>query len=71
MLIKMVANNYLPTIEIGRRRRRLADETPDNLTEEDLERRRRERRRTRINLAREEDEDMSDPLRPGEVVGTV
>lgn len=44
------------------------DEALDGLTEEELERRRRERRRTRINLAREEDEDMTEPLHPGEVV---
>jgi dynactin-4 len=68
MLIKMVATNYLPTMEIGRRRRQLRDDqTP--LTDEDIERRRRDRRKSRLpNMGPEVDEDMHAPLQPGEVV---
>ncbi|KAK6907167.1 hypothetical protein I203_101157 [Kwoniella mangroviensis CBS 8507] len=73
MKIKMVAANYLPLIEIGRRRRRLPSndiaELPEleEATSEELERRRRERRRTRAGIPnKEEDESMESPLKSGE-----
>lgn len=71
MKIKMVAANYLPAVEIGRRRRRIVSGPGDvsEVSAEDVERRRRERRKTRG--AKEEDELMTDPLRPGEVVRDV
>ncbi|KAK8861408.1 hypothetical protein IAR55_002227 [Kwoniella newhampshirensis] len=73
MKIKMVAMNYLPHIEIGRKRRRIlgsdtlgyVDDSPTS--SEEIERRRRERRRTRAPTAKEEDEEMDKPLRAGEV----
>lgn len=68
MPIKMVAFNYLPTLELGRRRRRISDELDEHATDEELEKKRRERRRTRLPPGREDDEDMSAPLWPGEVV---
>lgn len=66
--IKMVANNYLPEIEIGRRRKRsqVADQDQP-MTQEEIERRRRERRKTRGRLD-EEDEGMDESLRSGQVV---
>ncbi|WWC60123.1 uncharacterized protein I303_102687 [Kwoniella dejecticola CBS 10117] len=72
MKIKMVAANYLPLVEIGRRRRRLPNseiiESPDQMSSEDIERRRRERRRTRGGIpVREEDEPLNAPLKAGEV----
>lgn len=62
MKIKMVAINYLPILEIGRRRRRQRREPQQDMDEEharvetddaerERERRRRERRRTRSGLA--------------------
>lgn len=68
MPIKVVAFNYLPTVELGRRRRRVSEELNEDVTDEELERKRRERRRTRLPPGREEDESMSQPLLPGEVV---
>ncbi len=66
MKIKMVAANYLPAIEFGRRRRRVKDDVDAmELSTEDLDRLRRERRRTR-GAVREEDEAMSEGLIPGE-----
>lgn len=67
MKIKMVAANYLPALEVGRRRRVVEDTDAASSTLEDMERRRRERRKTRLPL-REEDEELSATLRPGEVV---
>ncbi|KAL1410249.1 hypothetical protein Q8F55_004255 [Vanrija albida] len=67
MLVKNVAATYLPAMELGRRRCRPGEELPLDASEEDWERRRRERRRTRANLPKEVDQDLSDPLRPGEV----
>ncbi|BEI98088.1 hypothetical protein CcaverHIS631_0303870 [Cutaneotrichosporon cavernicola] len=67
MPIKVVAFNYLPTVELGRRRRRMAEELNEDATDEELERKRRERRRTRLPPGREEDEPMSAPLLAGEV----
>lgn len=69
MIIKMVASNYLPTIELGRRRRRITDEPTHDMTEDEMERRWRERRRARATLLREEDEDMVVPLRRGGTYG--
>ena len=72
MKIKMVAMNYLPVVEVGRRRRRVGlsslFEGGESPSAEDLEKRRRERRRTRVP-GREEDEDMGKDLIRGEVVG--
>lgn len=68
MPIKVVAFNYLPTLELGRRRRRIGDELDELATDEELDKKRRERRRTRIPPGREDDEEMSAPLQPGEVV---
>lgn len=69
MPIKVVAFNYLPALELGRRRRRrIGEELNEDATDEELERKRRERRRTRVPPGREVDEDMSAPLQPGEVV---
>lgn len=68
MKIKMVAANYLPAIELGRRRRRVKDGVDAmDLSTEDLDRLRRERRRTR-GAVREDDEAMSEGLIPGETV---
>ncbi|ODO06171.1 dynactin 4 [Cryptococcus wingfieldii CBS 7118] len=75
MKIKMVAANYLPVIEIGRRRRRVQSgdlEEPSGSTlsasGEDAERRRKERRRRTIlpNGMKEEEEPLSSPLRPSQ-----
>ena len=67
--IKMVALNYLPVVEIGRRRRRVhTGDSTMPMTPEEIEQRRRERRRTRARGEDEEDEEMDKPLRPGEVV---
>ncbi|WVQ79057.1 hypothetical protein IAT38_001150 [Cryptococcus sp. DSM 104549] len=71
MKIKMVAMNYLPVMELGRRRRRIAvadlEEEPSEPSAEDLERRRRERRRTRGGVpVKEEDESLGKALRAGE-----
>jgi dynactin-4 len=66
MKIKMVAANYLPAVELGRRRRRIVPGDVSEVSAEDVERRRRERRKTRG--AKEEDEVMTEPLGPGEVV---
>ncbi|KAL7421309.1 hypothetical protein Q5752_004194 [Cryptotrichosporon argae] len=66
MKIKMVAANYLPTIEIGRRQRRVGEGISEGLSEDEKERRRRERRRTR-GATVDDDEDMDMPLSPGEV----
>lgn len=66
--IKMVANNYLPEIEIGRRRRRVQSVDHDQpMTPEEVERRRRERRKTR-GRAEEEEEAMNEDLHPSQVV---
>ncbi len=66
--IKMVALNYLPMIEVGRRRRRIASgDLGQPTTAEEVEKRRRERRRTRAG-GKEEDEEMGKVLRAGEVV---
>ena len=66
--IKMVASNYIPEVEVGRRRRRLQSGDLDQpMTSEEAERRRRERRKTRTKGG-DEDEAMETPLRPGEVV---
>lgn len=68
MKIKMVAANYLPAIELGRRRRRVKDGADAmDLSPEELDRLRRERRRTR-GAVREEEEAMSEGLVPGETV---
>ena len=68
--IKMVAMSYLPAIELGRRRHRISLDQPTPAdTPEDMERRRRDRRRTRVP-AKEEDESMSTPLQPGEIVSS-
>jgi dynactin-4 len=67
----MVASNYLPEVELGRRRRRLDSGDVDQpMTPEEMERRRRERRRTRARGGDEEDEAMSQKLRAGDVVST-
>lgn len=67
MTIKTVASNYIPAVEIGRRKRLVgAEVSTQAVGEEDLEKRRRDRRRTR-GLTEEEDEDMSLPLRQGGV----
>lgn len=69
--IKMVASNYLPELELGRRRRRLISGDMDQpMTSEEMERRRRERRRTRARGGDEEDEPMGHKLRAGDVVST-
>jgi dynactin-4 len=67
MKIKMLALNYLPEIEVGRRRRKITTDVGVAGTPEEIERRRRERRRTR-GRAEEEDEDMTKPIRAGELV---
>ncbi|WVF67076.1 hypothetical protein IAT40_001821 [Kwoniella sp. CBS 6097] len=78
MKIKMVALNYLPLIEFGRRRRRIPSndivEISGNpaVAAEEAERRHRDRRRTRGPNAhggggKEEDESMDKPLKAGEV----
>ncbi|WWC68801.1 uncharacterized protein I206_102736 [Kwoniella pini CBS 10737] len=73
MKIKMVAANYLPFVEIGRRRRRIPNseititDSLEQLSSEDIERRRRERRRTKGGMVfREEDELLGAPLKAGE-----
>jgi len=64
----MLAFNYLPMIEVGRRRRRiLSGDLGQPMRAEEVERRRRERRRTRAGL-KEEDEDMKQVMLAGEVV---
>ena len=69
--IKMVAVNYLPKIELGRRRRRIFDtgfaatQAPD-----DTERSSKEGRRKKAVL-KEEDEDLADDMVAGEVVSEV
>lgn len=68
MLIKMVATNYLPAMELGRRRHRHGEAVPAGLSEEEWEKRRKERRRARVTPSQEVDQDMDLPLRPGEVV---
>lgn len=68
MLIKMVASNYLPALELGRRRHRRGETVPEGMTEEDMEKRRKERRRARLVPGQEVDQDMREPLRAGEVV---
>ena len=66
--IKMVALNYLPAIELGRRRSRLnSGDLNPNASRDEIERRRRDRRRTRLRED-EEDEPMDRPLRAGGVV---
>ncbi|WRT65526.1 uncharacterized protein IL334_002471 [Kwoniella shivajii] len=72
MKIKMTASNYLPLIEIGRKRRRLPntdeieEQNPTFTSTEDIDCRRRERRRTRGILVKEEDEPMDSTLTSGE-----
>ena len=61
----MVATNYLPEVEIGRRRRLDSGGLDHPMTPEEMEKRRRERRRTR---ARGEEEDEGEKLRAGQVV---
>lgn len=69
MLIKMVASNYLPAMEIGRRRRQLREDGMEMQSEEELERRRRERRKLRLAYTGPEaDEDMNAPMQAGEIV---
>lgn len=69
MLIKMVASNYLPAMEIGRRRRQLREEPTEMMSEEDMEKKRRERRKMRLpNMGPEVDEDMNLPMVAGETV---
>lgn len=68
MLIKMVASNYLPALELGRRRHRRGETVPAGMTEEDMDRRRKDRRRARLAPSQEVDQDMREPLRAGEVV---
>ncbi|OCF32373.1 hypothetical protein I316_06043 [Kwoniella heveanensis BCC8398] len=74
----MVALNYLPLIELGRRRRRIpsgdaSEETGLPSTTDDAERRHRDRRKGRSSNVhgygggKEEDESMDTPLRAGEV----
>jgi dynactin-4 len=70
MKIKMVAVNYLPVIELGRKRRKVTSGEALMGTAEEIERKRRERRRTRAR-GEEEDEDMGKALRPGEIVSVV
>ena len=66
--IKMVASNYLPEVEVGRRRRRIASgKLSEPTTVEEVDKRRRERRRTRAG-GKEEDEDAAKPMTAGEVV---
>ncbi|RXK41387.1 hypothetical protein M231_01292 [Tremella mesenterica] len=65
MKIKMVAMNYLPRVEVGRRRRRPVAGQGVARTVEEVERRRRERRRIK-GFGREEEEEMGLPLTPGE-----
>lgn len=62
----MFASNYLPAIEIGRRRRKAEGGSGGSGDTE--EQRRRERRKTRLGVAEGLDEAMDDPLRPGETV---
>ena len=62
--IKMAAANYIPTLEVGRRRRRLDGGDLSGPVEE-VEQRRRERRRT---LREEVDEDINLPLESNRVV---
>ena len=63
----MVAGNYLPATEVGRRRRRVTSgDLGQPMTAEEMERRRRERRRTPGRG--EEDEQMDAMLSPGGVV---
>lgn len=66
--IKMVAMSYLPSIEIGRRRRRVGvtASLPSDSAEE-LEKKRRERRMTRMPVP-EEDEPLTSPLKAGNIV---
>ncbi|WVO13200.1 hypothetical protein L204_100812 [Cryptococcus depauperatus] len=72
MKIKMVAMNYLPVIEIGRRRRLNYDESGEARslsTLEDLEGRKKDRQRNRHTLTggvMEDEEPLSNPLCPGE-----
>ncbi|EKD03528.1 hypothetical protein A1Q2_02111 [Trichosporon asahii var. asahii CBS 8904] len=68
MLIKMVASNYLPALELGRRRHRRGETVPAGMTEEDMERRRKDRRRARLAPGQEADQDMREPLKAGEVL---
>ena len=68
--IKMVATNYLPEVELGRRRRRLISGDLDQpMTQEEIDRRRRERRKTRAK-GDEEDEEIGLKLIPGHIVST-
>jgi dynactin-4 len=67
MKIKMVAGNYLPALEVGRKRRVLVDGGPGRTVEE-MDIRRKERRRLRS--LQDEDEGMDVPLQIGEVVST-
>jgi dynactin-4 len=67
MKIKMVAGNYLPALEVGRKRRVPVDGGPGRTVEE-MDIRRKERRRLRS--LQEEDEGMDVPLQIGEVVST-
>jgi dynactin-4 len=63
--IKTVALNYIPIIEVGRRRRRIASgDLGQPKTAEEVEQRRRERRRTRPG-GKDEDEDMGKIIRGG------
>ncbi|ORX36318.1 dynactin subunit 4 [Kockovaella imperatae] len=66
--IKMVALNYLPAVEIGRRRRR-QDKGPGStpMAPEEIEQRQRERRRTKAKAGDEEDEEMDKALERGAV----
>lgn len=67
----MVALNYLPIIEVGRRRRNIPGEDAGQpMTAEVTEKRRRERRRTRAGV-KEEDQNMELVMHPGEVVGSI
>ncbi|ORY25840.1 dynactin p62 family-domain-containing protein [Naematelia encephala] len=66
MKIKMVALNYVPSIELGRRKRRIQSGNLAQPTPEELERRRRDRRRVR-GVVEEEDEDIRKRLQAGEV----
>ncbi|WVR03969.1 hypothetical protein IAU60_000968 [Kwoniella sp. DSM 27419] len=71
MKIKMVALNYLPVVELGRRKRRVRDTGSDGssyspISPEEADRLRRDRRRTRGPQGKEEEEPMDAPLRSGE-----
>ncbi|WWD16685.1 hypothetical protein CI109_101115 [Kwoniella shandongensis] len=75
MKIKMVAMNYLPHAELGRRKRRVTSgssagggSSENLISPEEAEMRRRERRlRGKGPLTKEEDESMDRPLEAGQV----